>query len=190
MKRRGVFASPFSHQLCVSLYCLLYPLRLDADVALCGACGTVLQDPLNKRNVIAVVLVNLRCVPLAEAVSAYAFIAKVVTDNCKLLLYCPLRDGEDSLVTLDGVSQTVVFYVLSNHKRDSENSALLQQDARPHPPHRQGPQRISQSAMQLKSRSERSGFFVRTRGVRGLFIFADMGRNDRENGAIFVNYSA
>ena len=127
----------------MSFYRLLYPLWLDADVALCGACRTVLQEPLNKGNVVAVVFVNLCCVPLAEAVGADALIAKVVADNGKLLLYGALCDWEDTLIALDGVSQTVVFYVLSNHKGDSENSALLQQDARPHPPHRQGPQRIS-----------------------------------------------
>jgi len=108
----------------MSFDCFFYPLRLNTDVALRGRCGTVLQEPLNKGNVIAVVLVNLCCVPLAEAVSADAFIAKVVADNGKLLLYGAFRDGEDTLIALDGVSQTVVFYVLSNHKGDSENSAL------------------------------------------------------------------
>jgi len=114
----------FLHQLSMSFYCLLYPMRLDADVALCGACGTVLQEPLNKGDVIAIVFVYLCCVPFAEAVSADALIAKVVADNGKLFLYGALCDGEDSLIALDGVSQTVVFYVLSNHKGDSENSAL------------------------------------------------------------------
>jgi len=53
---------------------LFYPLRLDADVALCDGGGAVLQKPLNKGNVEAVVLVNLRRIPFAEAVSADALI--------------------------------------------------------------------------------------------------------------------
>ena len=108
----------------MSFNCPFYPLRFDADVPLCNGCGTVLQEPLNKGDVIAIVLIDFCCVPLAEAVGADTLISKVVADNGELLLYCPLCDGEDMLIALDGVSQTVVFYVLSNHKGDSENSAL------------------------------------------------------------------
>lgn len=63
------------------------------DVDVCYGCRAVLQEPLNKGNVIAVVLVYLRCVPLAEAVSAYAFIAKVVANNYinKDLISIPCR---------------------------------------------------------------------------------------------------
>ena len=58
----------------MSFDCLLYSLRLDADVALRGRCGTVLQEPLNKGDVIVIVFVYLCCVPFAEAVGAATLI--------------------------------------------------------------------------------------------------------------------
>ena len=76
---------------------LLDPLRLNADVSLGHGGGAVLQEPLDKGNVIAVVLVDLRRVPLAEAVRADALIAQIVTDASKNLLHFPCRDGEDQL---------------------------------------------------------------------------------------------
>ena len=60
----------------------------------------MLQEPLHKGDVIAVVLVNLSSIPLAETVSADALIAKVVADNSKLLLNGSLCDRENALVTL------------------------------------------------------------------------------------------
>jgi len=47
-------------------------LGFDADVTLRGGGRAVLQKPLNQSNVITVVFINLRGIPLAEAVSAYA----------------------------------------------------------------------------------------------------------------------
>ena len=51
-------------------------LRLDADVFLRGRRTAVLQEPLDKGNVAAVVLVDLRGVPLAKAAGADAIIPK------------------------------------------------------------------------------------------------------------------
>ena len=76
---------------------LLYPLRLNADIPLRGGGAAMLQQPLHKGNIVTVILVNLRCVPLAEAVSAYIGIVKIITDDCKLLLDCPFRDRENAL---------------------------------------------------------------------------------------------
>lgn len=106
------------------LDCLLNPLRLDADIPLCGGGAAVLQEPLHKGNIITVILVNLRCVPLAEAVSAYIRIAQIVTDDCKLLLDCPFRDRENALRGPDAVAQAVIFYVLLDNKGNREHSAL------------------------------------------------------------------
>ena len=64
-----------SYQLCMPFDCLLYPLGFNADVSLRHCCGAVLQEPLDQGDIIAVLLVNLRCVPLAEAVGADALIA-------------------------------------------------------------------------------------------------------------------
>ncbi len=74
------------NQLRMPLNRLFDPLRLDADVSLCDCGGAVLQEPLDKGNVIAICLVNLCGVPLAEAVGADAMIAQIVTDDRKLLL--------------------------------------------------------------------------------------------------------
>ena len=59
----------------MSFDCLLYPLRLNPYIPLRHGGGAVLQEPLDKGNVIAVLLVNLSRVPLAEAVGADALIA-------------------------------------------------------------------------------------------------------------------
>lgn len=58
----------------MSFNCLLNPLRLDTDVPLCDLCAAVLKEPLNQSNVAAVGLVDFRCVPLTEAVSADALV--------------------------------------------------------------------------------------------------------------------
>ena len=102
---------------------LLYPLRLNADIPLCGGGAAVLQQSLHKGNVITVILVNLRCVPLAEAVSAYVGIVKIITDDCKLLLDCPFRDRENALRAPDAVAQTIVLDILLNQERHGEDSA-------------------------------------------------------------------
>ena len=76
---------------------LLYALRFDANVALGGGGGAVLQKPLDEGDVIAVVLVNLRGIPLAEAVGADALMAQVVANDCQLLLYGPLCDRKQEI---------------------------------------------------------------------------------------------
>ena len=111
----------FSYQLRMSFNRLLDPLRFDADVALRDGCAAVLQQTLDKGNVEAVVLVNLRGVPLAEAVSADALIAEVVTDAGKDLLNFPRRDGENQITVSDAISQAVILDVLLNHERDRED---------------------------------------------------------------------
>lgn len=84
----------------------------------------MLQEPLHKRNIITVALVNLGCIPFPEAVSADALIAKIIADKRKLLLNGPLCDREDKLIRLDAMAQTEVLNVLLDDKRDGEGSAL------------------------------------------------------------------
>ena len=48
------------------------PLRLNANVSLSNRGGTVLEKSLDKGDVITVVLVDFRSIPLAETVSADA----------------------------------------------------------------------------------------------------------------------
>ena len=59
----------------MSFDCLLYPLRLNPYIPLRHGGGAVLQEPLDKGNVKAVIVVDLCGVPLAEAVGADALIA-------------------------------------------------------------------------------------------------------------------
>ena len=68
-----------SNELCVVLDCCLYPLRLNTDVSLCDGGGAVLQKPLHKSNIVAVGLVNLRGVPLAETVCADTLKAQIIS---------------------------------------------------------------------------------------------------------------
>ena len=103
---------------------LLYPLRLNADIPLRGGGAAMLQQPLHKGDIVTVILVNLRRIPLAEAVSAYVGIVKIITDDCKLLLDCPFRNGENALRAPDAVAQTVILDILLNQERDGEDSAL------------------------------------------------------------------
>ena len=103
---------------------LLDPLGFDADIALRDGCAAVLQKTLDKGDVEAVVLVNLRGVPFAEAVCADALIAEVVTDAGKDLLHFPRGDGENQIAVSDAVAQAVVFDVLLDHERDREDALL------------------------------------------------------------------
>ena len=84
----------------------------------------MLQEPLHKRDIITVALIDFRRVPFPEAVSADALIAKIIADKRKLLLNGPLRDGEDTLIRLDASAQTEVLNVLLDDKRHGEGSAL------------------------------------------------------------------
>ena len=124
-KKREVVPLAFLlYQFRMSFNRLLDSLRLDADVALRDGCAAVLQQTLDKRNVEAVVLVDLRGVPFAEAVSADALIAEVITDAGKDLLHFPRRDGENQITVSDAVAQTVILDVLLNHERDREDTLL------------------------------------------------------------------
>lgn len=84
----------------------------------------MLQEPLHKRDIVTVALVNLCGIPFPEAVSADALIAKIIADKRKLLLNGPLRDREDKLIRLDAAAQTEVLNVLLDDKRHGEGSAL------------------------------------------------------------------
>ena len=95
---------------------LFYPLRLNADVSLCYGGAAVLQEALHKGNVIAVVPVNLRCVPFPKAMGADSLIAQVITDAGEDLLHFPCRDGKQKGGPPDPVPQAIVLHVLINHE--------------------------------------------------------------------------
>ena len=96
----------------------------NANVSLRDRSGTVLQESLDKGNVIPAVLVDLGSIPLPEAVSAYSIVAQIVTDNVQLFLYGSFGDRENGEGAWDAVAQTVVLDVLLNYKGNCERSEL------------------------------------------------------------------
>ena len=100
------------------------PLRLNANIALSNSGGGMLQQTLDKGNIIPVVLVDLGGIPLPEAVGADALIAQIIAYDFQFLLYCSCGEGEDELVSANAISQAVVFDVLGDDERDSEHSAF------------------------------------------------------------------
>lgn len=68
-------------------------LLLNADVPLCDCGGTVLQELLDKDDIVAVVVVNLCCIELAEAVRADILAVPQVGANAlQPLLHSSLGD--------------------------------------------------------------------------------------------------
>lgn len=113
---------------------LFNPLRLNADIALRGGGTAVLQESLNQDDVIAIGLVNLGSIPLAEAMGTDALIAQVVADDPQLLLDHSLRDGEHNLCASNPVTQAIIFDVLVEYQGDGEDpllAGLLLRDLQP-----------------------------------------------------------
>ena len=100
---------------------LFYSLRLHANISLCHGGAAVLQKPLHKGNIIAIGLVYLCGIPLAETVGADTLIAQIIADDLQLLLDGSLCQRENAFFAADAISQTVVFNILLNDKRDCEN---------------------------------------------------------------------
>jgi len=78
------------------------PLWLNADVTLGDGGGGVLQEPLDKGDVVAVGLVDFRSIPFAETVCADTLESQIVTDDGKLLLHSPFCNGEDQVLSYFG----------------------------------------------------------------------------------------
>ena len=103
---------------------LLYSLWLDADVTLRGGGTAVLQKPLHQGDVIAVGLVDLRCIPFAKTVGADAIVTQIVADNPQLFLNCSFCNWENGFRFGDAVSQTVILNLLLNDKGNCKDSAF------------------------------------------------------------------
>ena len=103
---------------------LLDSLRFNADIPLRGGGAAVLQQSLDKYDVIAIVLVNFGGIPLAKAVGTDTVKAQVIADDVQLLLNRARSDGEDDLCPSDAVAQAVILNVLVKHQRDSEDPVL------------------------------------------------------------------
>ena len=83
------------------------PLLLSiSSIPLCNRCAAVVSEPLDKGNVIAVLLVYLCGVPFPKAMGADALISKVVTNKGKLFLYGSCGQGKHQLIAACAVAQT------------------------------------------------------------------------------------
>lgn len=80
----------------------------------------MLQERLDKNDIIIIVLVNLRGIVFPEAMGADILVAQPVAGHLKNALYRPDADRENSLMASDLVFETVVFYVLVNQIRAGE----------------------------------------------------------------------
>ena len=106
------------------LYRLLNPLRLNANITLCGSCAAMLKEPLHQCYIKPIGIVDFGCVPLAEAVGTDTLIAQIVTYNPKLLLYRPFCDWENQFIAPDAAAQAVILHVLLDNQRDSKDTPL------------------------------------------------------------------
>ena len=70
-------------------------LWFNADVTLCGGGTAVLQESLDKGDVVAVGLVDLGCVPFAKTVGADALVTQIVADDSQLFLNCSFCNWEN-----------------------------------------------------------------------------------------------
>ena len=120
----GFIAFRSSQKIRMILNGLFDPLWLNADVTLRGGGTAVLQKPLNKGDVIAIGLVDLRCVPFAKTVGADALVTQIVADYPQLFLNCSFCNWENGFRFGDAVSQTVIFDVLLNDKGNCKHSAF------------------------------------------------------------------
>ena len=103
---------------------LLYLSLLDSDVSLCN-CGTaMLQEMLDKGDVIPAVPVNLGGIELPERMRPYILDAKVIADDAQLLLHCSFRNREDHRCRSDMVFKTIELDELVESHRNGEVSGF------------------------------------------------------------------
>ena len=76
---------------------------------------------MNQGDVVAIGLVNLRGIPLAETVSADARKPQIITHDFQLLLDGSLADWKEQVPTADAIPQAIVFDVLLDDKRNCED---------------------------------------------------------------------
>ena len=101
-------------------------LLLNADVPLCDCGGTVLQELLDKDDIVAVVVVNLCCVELAEAVRADILAVPQVGANAlQPLLHSSLGDWKYPCFGSYIVVEAIAADELIEGKGHGKGSGLL-----------------------------------------------------------------
>lgn len=112
------------HQMTLDSFFKL--LLLNADVPLRDCGGTVLQELLDKDNIVAVVVVNLCCVELAEAVRADILAVPQVGANAlQPFLYSSLSDEEYPCLGSDIVVEAIAADELIKGKGHGKGSGFL-----------------------------------------------------------------
>lgn len=99
-------------------------LLLDTDVSLRDGSGGVLQELLDKGDIVVAVLIDFRGVEFAEAVSADAGDAQIVTDQFQLLLDSTGGNREDAGIWWNVMVKAVAADELIQRKGDGERSGL------------------------------------------------------------------
>lgn len=99
-------------------------LLLDTDVPLCNGGGAVLQELLDKGDIVVAVLIDFRSVEFAEAVRADTLKTQIVTDHLQLLLDGPCGNGENKSIWGNVVVEAVAAYKLIQRNGDGECSGL------------------------------------------------------------------
>ena len=110
----------------MTLNSLFKLLLLDADIPLCDCGGTVLQELLNEDNIVAVVVINLCCVKLSEAVRADILaVTQVGAYALQPFLHSSLGDGEYPCLRSYIVVEAIAADELVKGKGDGKGSCLL-----------------------------------------------------------------
>lgn len=101
-------------------------LLLNADVPLCDCGGTVLQELLDEDDIVTVVVVNLCCVELAEAVRADILtVTQVGAYALKPLLHSSFGDGKYLCFGSYIVVEAIAADELVKGKGDGKGSGLF-----------------------------------------------------------------
>ena len=105
---------------------LLQLLLLDADIALSDCGGAVLQELLDENDIVAVVIINLRRIELAEAVRADILaVPQIGADALQLLLHSSLGNGEYPCLRSDIVVEAIAADELIKGKGHGKGSGFL-----------------------------------------------------------------
>ena len=91
----------------MAFYCALHFLLLNPDIPLGDSGRAVLEQLLYQRNIVSAVLVDLRGVPLPEAVGTDAGMSQIITDLLQVPLDGPFCQRENPVIRRNRVIQAV-----------------------------------------------------------------------------------
>ena len=100
-------------------------LLLNADIALSDCGGAVLQELLDENDIVAVVIINLRRIELAEAVCAdIPTVPQIGADALQLLLYGSLSNRKYPCLRSDIVVEAIAANELIERKGNGKCSGF------------------------------------------------------------------